>query len=246
MSKTITITNEDILQQVKLSFKLPEIIKEVIKRKIIESVAEEMAFSAETEELQEAADQLRLAYKLLSADDTWQWLEKFDLSIDDFEDMARMKVLTKKLARHFLVDKIDPYFYDNQLNYSQAFLYEVILDNEDEAIEIFFALQEDEITFFDVAQKYIKDKELKRKGGYLGSIKKTDMKPEISAKVFASNPPQLLKPIVTAKGVHLIKVEEITHPDLTESLRYQILADLLSDWLNKQMATMIVEKLLST
>jgi len=72
------------------------------------------------------------------------------------------------------------------------------------------------------------------------------MKPEISAKVFASNPPQLLKPIVTAKGVHLIKVEEITHPDLTESLRYQILADLLSDWLNKQMATMIVEKLLST
>jgi len=165
MSKTITITNEDILQQVKLSFKLPEIIKEVIKRKIIESVAEEMAFSAETEELQEAADQLRLAYKLLSADDTWQWLEKFDLSIDDFEDMARMKVLTKKLARHFLVDKIDPYFYDNQLNYSQAFLYEVILDNEDEAIEIFFALQEDEITFFDVAQKYIKDKELKRKGG---------------------------------------------------------------------------------
>ena len=165
MSKTITITNEDILQQVKLSFKLPEIIEEVIKRKIIESVAEEMGFSAETEELQEAADQLRLAYKLLSADDTWQWLEKFDLSIDDFEDMARMKVLTKKLARHFLVDKIDPYFYDNQLNYSQAFLYEVILDNEDEAIEIFFALQEDEITFFDVAQKYIKDKELKRKGG---------------------------------------------------------------------------------
>ena len=160
----------------------------------------------------------------------------------NFEEVAKIKVLTKKLAKHFLVDKIDPYFYENQLNYSEAVLYEVIVNNEDEAIEIFFALQEDEITFFDVAQKYIKDKELKRKGGYLGSIKKTDMKPEISAKVFASNPPQLLKPIVTAKGVHLIKVEEIIQPELTESLRYQILADLLGNWLNQQIEITEVAK----
>ncbi|TRV43692.1 MAG: peptidylprolyl isomerase [Microcystis panniformis Mp_MB_F_20051200_S9] len=242
MSKTITITNEDILQQVKLSFKLPEILEEVIKRKIIESVAEEMGFSAETEELQEAADQLRLTHRLVGSDETWQWLEKFGLSLDNFEEVAKIKVLTKKLAKHFLVDKIDPYFYENQLNYSEAVLYEVIVDNEDEAIEIFFTLQEDEITFFDVAQKYIKDKELKRKGGYLGSIKKTDMKPEISAKVFASNPPQLLKPIVTAKGVHLIKVEEIIQPELTESLRYQILADLLGNWLNQQIEITEVAK----
>jgi parvulin-like peptidyl-prolyl isomerase len=242
MSKTITITNEDILQQVKLSFKLPEILEEVIKRKIIESVAEEMGFSAETEELQEAADQLRLTHRLVGSDETWRWLEKFGLSLDNFEEVAKIKVLTKKLAKHFLVDKIDPYFYENQLNYSEAVLYEVIVNNEDEAIEIFFALQEDEITFFDVAQKYIKDKELKRKGGYLGSIKKTDMKPEISAKVFASNPPQLLKPIVTAKGVHLIKVEEIIQPELTESLRYQILADLLGNWLNQQIEITEVAK----
>jgi len=242
MSKTITITNEDILQQVKLSFKLPEILEEVIKRKIIESVAEEMGFSAETEELQESADQLRLTHRLVGSDETWRWLEKFGLSLDNFEEVAKIKVLTKKLAKHFLVDKIDPYFYENQLNYSEAVLYEVIVNNEDEAIEIFFALQEDEITFFDVAQKYIKDKELKRKGGYLGSIKKTDMKPEISAKVFASNPPQLLKPIVTAKGVHLIKVEEIIQPELTESLRYQILADLLGNWLNQQIEITEVAK----
>ena len=242
MSKTITITNEDILQQVKLSFKLPEILEEVIKRKIIESVAEEMGFSAETEELQEAADQLRLTHRVVGSDETWRWLEKFGLSLDNFEEVAKIKVLTKKLAKHFLVDKIDPYFYENQLNYSEAVLYEVIVNNEDEAIEIFFALQEDEITFFDVAQKYIKDKELKRKGGYLGSIKKTDMKPEISAKVFASNPPQLLKPIVTAKGVHLIKVEEIIQPELTESLRYQILADLLGNWLNQQIEITEVAK----
>jgi len=45
------------------------------------------------------------------------------------------------------------------------------------------------------------------------------MKPEISAVVFAAKPPQVLKPIVTSKGVHLILVEEIIEQKLTDMLR---------------------------
>jgi parvulin-like peptidyl-prolyl isomerase len=242
MSKTITITNEDILQQVKFSFQLPEMIKQTINRKVIEVIAEEMGFDANIEEMQEAADQLRLANNLIGADETWKWLEEQCLSLDDFEEMARVKVISKKLARHFVVDKIEPSFYDNQLNYAGAVLYEIIFDNQDEAIESFFSLQEKEITFFELSQKYIEDKELKRKGGYLGLVKRTGMKAEISAKVFAATPPTLLKPIITAKGVHLIKVEEIIRPEMTEQLRYQILDKLFTDWLKNQSETLEVVK----
>jgi PPIC-type PPIASE domain len=56
-----------------------------------------------------------------------------------------------------------------------------------------------------------------------------DLKPEISAAVFATKPPQLLKPIVTSKGVHLIYVEEIIQPELDNKLPYQILTDMFSD-----------------
>ena len=39
MSQSITITNEDILNQVKLSCKIPDIIEEIINRKVIENAA---------------------------------------------------------------------------------------------------------------------------------------------------------------------------------------------------------------
>ncbi|NCS24744.1 MAG: peptidylprolyl isomerase [Microcystis aeruginosa BS13-02] len=90
------------------------------------------------------------------------------------------------------------------------------------------------MSFNDVPDKYIEDKELRRQGGYLGVQRRQDLKPEISAAVFATKPPQLLKPIVKAKGISLILVEEIIQPELDYKLRFQILSDLFSGWLKHQ------------
>ena len=70
-------------------------------------------------------------------------------------------------------------------------------------------------------------------------MKRKDLKPEISAAVFAAKPPQVLKPIVTSQGVHLILVEEIIQPELDEKLRSQIMSDLFAEWLKQQ--TEVVE-----
>jgi parvulin-like peptidyl-prolyl isomerase len=61
------------------------------------------------------------------------------------------------------------------------------------------------------------------------------MKPEISAAVFAAKAPQILKPIVGAKGVYLIRVEEVIQPQLDEKLRYQILSDLFGVWVRNKL-----------
>ena len=82
-----------------------------------------------------------------------------------------------------------------------------------------------------MTDKYIQDKELRRQGGYLGVQRRQDLKPEISAAVFATKPPQLLKPIVKAKGISLILVEEIIQPELNDQLRYQIWSELFGEWL---------------
>jgi parvulin-like peptidyl-prolyl isomerase len=113
-------------------------------------------------------------------------------------------------------------------------MYEVLLDDEDLAMELFYAVKEGEMSFYQVAREYIKDTELNRKCGYLGKLKRKDLKPEVSAAIFAANSPQLLKPIVTSKGVHLILVEEILEPKLDEKLGYQILSDLYAQWLEQQ------------
>jgi parvulin-like peptidyl-prolyl isomerase len=60
------------------------------------------------------------------------------------------------------------------------------------------------------------------------------LSPKIAAAVFAATPPQLLKPILSSKGVHLIFVEEFLQAKLDSALRYQILSNLFTNWLQEQ------------
>lgn len=234
MSQPITITKEDIIHQVKLSCKIPELVEQIVMRKIILAAAEEAGIKVEVEELQKAADLFRLKNQLTSADDTWQWLEKHGLSVDNFEEIVYTNIITGKLSKHFFADKIEPYFFENQLNYAGVVMYEVVLDDEDLALELFYAIKEGEMSFYDVAHQYIQDVELRRKGGYLGVLRRQDLKPEISAAVFSATVPQVIKPIITSKGVHLIFVEEIIQPELDDDLREQILSDLVLIWIKEQ------------
>ncbi len=235
MSQPITITDEDIFHQVQLSCKIPEVIEKIVERKIITFAAIAAGLEPTPEELQKASDQMRVMSKLKDAKATWAWLEKYGLSLEDFEEIVYFSLISGKLSKHLFAEGVEPYFYERQLDYAGAVIYEMILDDEDEAIELFYEIQEGEISFFEAAQQCIQDTELRRKGGYRGKVKRSEMKPEVSAAVFAAAPPQLLKPIVTADGISLVFVEEINKPELDQKLRQKITLDLYSDWLKQQM-----------
>jgi parvulin-like peptidyl-prolyl isomerase len=241
MAKIITLQQEEIIHQIKLSCQIPSVIEGIITRQIITSTAEKLGIKVHIEELQKAADQLRVINNLQRADETLAWLKKHCLSVDEFEEVAYISLISSKLAQELFTDKVEPFFIEHQLDYIRVVLYEVVLDDEDLAMELFYALTEGEMSFYEITHQYIQDKELRRSGGYRGILQRKDLKPEISAAVFAANPPEILKPIVTSKGVHLILVEELIQPELDEMLRNKILSDLFSDWLKQQLAQFEIE-----
>lgn len=234
MSEVLTISRDEIVLQVKLSCQTPSIVEGIINRHIIVRTAAEKGIKLESEELQQAADNLRLATKLHSAEATWSWLKKYSLSLDEFEELVYISALSSKIAKNLFEDKIELLFVEHQIDYVQAVIYEVVLDDEDLALELYYSLKENEISFYEVAHQYSQDKELRRAGGYRGKLYRRDLKPEICAPVFAASPPEVLKPIVTSKGVHLILVEELIQPELNNEFRQKILTDLLSTWLKEQ------------
>ncbi|NJM71151.1 MAG: peptidylprolyl isomerase [Scytonema sp. RU_4_4] len=234
MSNVIKISFEEIIYQIKLACQIPSTIEDIIHRKIVISKAEEIGIQVEPKELQQAADNFRQKNKLSNANDTWLWLQKHCLSLDEFEELVYIRVLSSKLAQHLFANKVEPFFIEHQLDYTQVVMYEVVLDDEDLTMELFYAIQEGDMNFYEVAHQYIQDTELRRSGGYRGQLRRLDLKPEISAAVFAATPPQLLNPIVTSSGIHLIFVEELIQPELTELLRQKILSDLFLEWLKKQ------------
>lgn len=234
MLKNIYVSPEELIQQIKLSCQMPMTIEGIINRHVVVSVAEEMGIQLETAELQQAADAFRVSHNLLRADQTQRWLQEHCLSVDEFEEIVRLNALSSKLAQHLFAAKVEPFFVEHQLDYAQVALYEVVLDDADLAMELFYAIQENEISFYEVAHHYVQEPELRRSCGYRGVLSRQQLKPEISAAVFATTPPQLLKPIVTAKGVHLVFVEEIIQPVLDKALYQTILSNLFLQWLKQQ------------
>ena len=235
MTMTITITEKELLHHLKLSCQLPLFIKEIVTNKIVKQLAENTHLEIDSEELQLAADSWRRINKLESTNATMIWLKDRHLSLDDFEEIVSNLLLYEKLVTDQLSEKVEPYFFEHQLDYLSAIIYEVVLDDEDLAIELFCAIQEKEISFYDVARQYIQDPELNKKVGYRGSVRRQDLKPEIAAAVMAAHPPSLLQPIKTTSGVHLIFVEEVIPPHLDAQLRAKILKErLIPDWLSRQ------------
>ena len=185
-------------------------------------------------ELQEEGDKFRLEKKLATAKDTWAWLGKHHLSVKDFEQLVYNKLISKKLANHIFAPQVEKFFYENRFNYEAAVTFEVTFEDRDLALELFYALEEEEITFPEIARMCIEEPEIRHAYGYQGVRFRKDLHPEIAAAVFASCAPEILKPITISKTVYLIWVEEIIQPELDETMREEIISELFAAWLKKR------------
>lgn len=213
---------------------IPTLIEKIIAREVVARASIKFGITVEANELQQAVNDWRSTNKLNSIEATQLWLKEHYLSLEELGESISANILADKLARYLFGNKVESYFLDYQLDYMQVSMYEIILEDEGIAMELSYAMGEKEISFFDVAYQYIEDTELSRKGGYKGTLYRKDLKPEISAAVFAVNPPQILKPIVTSTGIHLIRVEEIIKPQLDDSMRQKITSELFDAWLAQQ------------
>jgi parvulin-like peptidyl-prolyl isomerase len=230
------ISDRDLIYEAKLKGKIPELMQGVARRKTIECHIRRAGIDPTVEDLQAAADRFRLVHQLESTEATKKWLDERFLSLDDFEDMITQNLLSQRLAEHLFGDRVEELFYQNLLDYSAATIYEVILEDYDLAMEIYYSLQEGDLSFTDVAHQYIAAPELRRRGGYVGKVVRKQLRPELAAAIFAIEQPQLLEPIVTAVGIHLIQVEEVIKPQLDEPLHQQILTELFDRWLAETIA----------
>ena len=234
MSKILTFDRADMFDQLRLLGQIPVLTEKIITREIVTRAASEANIEIESEELQQAVDSWRLVNQLDSIEATQLWLQQHHLSLEELGELISATVLSSKLAQHLFQDKIASYFVDYQIDYMQAAMYEIVLDDEGMAMELSYAMDEGEISFFEAAYQHIQNPGLSRIGGYRGTTYRKDLKPEISAAVFSASPPDLLEPIVTSEGVHLIKVEELIRPQLDDVMCHRIVSELFDTWLTQQ------------
>lgn len=224
-----------IYTEAKRSGKFPELVRGFYRHHIITTAAQELEIFTTETEIQSAADKFRKVNQLESITATCQWLEANFMSVEDFQEMISYQLIIDKLVNRLFADRVESYFYQNSIIYMSAAIYEIILPDWYTAMEIFYAIEEGDLTFASVADRYLTNSELKRRGGYLGAVSRHQLRPELVAAIFAATPPQIIEPIKTNLGVHLIRVEEIVRPQLDEILRERIIREMFELWLVERM-----------
>jgi parvulin-like peptidyl-prolyl isomerase len=189
---------------------------------------------ATPEEIQGESDQLRRQYHLEKASDTLAWFHEQRITTEDFEVGLQKKILRQKLAEHLFSQKAEQVFAENQLEYDRAVLYQITFSSEALANEFLYRIQDQEISFFEVAHQFDTDEQRARRCGYEGEVSRWEMKPDLAAAAFGMPIGEVAGPVANDRGWHLLFVERILPSELNPSLHQKLIEDLFKHWLEQE------------
>lgn len=227
-------TNEDIIAYLRRSHKIAEIATLAERDTLVLDICEQLSITISEEELQTAGDVFRLEHKLLAASETLAWLQQQRIVVEDWTQGIRVSLLTKKLKERLFGDIVDADYMGNRNNYKRVALSQILVRDLPEALKLVHALKQENASFCALALEYSKAKQSKENGGFVGIRFLLEMLPEIAQAISEAREGELVGPIQTKLGYHVIKIEKWFVAEFTEVVREQILEFLFQTWLHKQ------------
>ncbi len=225
------IEANEIIKLLRQELQLKPFCQKVLQKKVIDKAARERGLTVTPEEIQVVGDQLRREKRLEKAADTIAWLADQMVSVEDLEAGIGDRLLTQKLAEHLFSKEVEKNFVQNKLQFDQIILYQIIVTNLQLAREIFYQIQEGEISFFDAAHLYDIDENRRHLCGCEGKVYRWGLKPDIAVAVFSAKPGEVIRPIETERGYNLFLVEKFLPAELTPERYQEILHNMFNEWL---------------
>ncbi|WP_365940109.1 peptidylprolyl isomerase [Moorena sp. SIO3I8] len=211
-----SVTPEEIMYSLKKEMHLKGICQKVLYQRVISKAAEERGITVTPEDVQAQADEIRYANRLEKAAETLAWLADQMVTAEDWEAGISDRLLAQKLAESLFYKHVEKSFAQNRLDFEQVLVYQILVDSEEIAQELFYQIEEGEISFYEAAHFYDIDLERQRRCGYEGKLPRWSFKPEIAAVIFSVQPGEVTHPLQTEQGYHLFLVEEFLPAELTE------------------------------
>ncbi len=234
-SSIYSIQENDLINFLKQNIRFKEIVNLIISQKIIANAAQERGITVLEDEIQQDSENWRRLHKLEKADDVFKWLEDQQITPEDWEEGIRKKLLADKLASHLFANEINKYFLEHQLDYQQVSLYQILIENEEKAQELFFQIEDQEISFYQAAQMYDIDENRRLKFGYEGKVFRQQLPANLREVIFAAQVGEVTPPVQTDLGYHLFLVQEFITLELTPALSKEIQAKLFQEWLGREL-----------
>ena len=230
-----SIKLEEIVTFLKETLQIKGIYQNILFQRIIHRAAQERNLTVTPEEIQIDADNMRRQKRLEKAADTLAWLSEQMITSEEWEAGIRDRLLAKKLAESLFSKEVEKFFAQNQLDFERILLYQIIIPYEKLAWELFYQIEEEEINFYQAAHLYDIDEKRRHHCGYEGTLYRWSFQPDMAAAIFSARIGEVIPPIKTDQGYHLLLVEEFIPAELTPESYQEILDKMFNDWLASEL-----------
>jgi len=227
----ISIHAEEIVDFLKQQMLLKDVCQKIIFQKIIAQVAREKAIVVTLEEIQAEANNLLEKEGFYKNTNTIACLKEQMMTVEDWKAGICDRLLAQKLANYLFAKKVDKFFAQNRSVFDQFILYQIIVSNELLAREIFYQIEEEEISFYEAAHLYDISEQRRYQCGYEGKQSIGSLPLELVKVVFRAPVGKLLGPVKTEQGYHLLRIDKFIVDELNPRSRQEILELLFEEWL---------------
>jgi len=229
----------EISEFLKKTTRYKDIYQKVLYQKIINKAAYERGLIVSSEEIQAEAEQVRREKQLEKAADTLAWLEEEMITPDEWEAGICDHLLSHKLAEYIFHKDVGKLYAQNRLDFEQVLLYQIIVPYERVAQELFYQIEEQELSFYEAAHLYDVDERRRHQCGFEGKLYRWSLNPDIATIIFRAQPKEIVGPLQTENGYHLFMVEEFIPAELTPKRYQELLDDMFKEWLEGELSYML-------
>jgi parvulin-like peptidyl-prolyl isomerase len=229
------VTPDEILRFLRKTLRLKETRDEILCQKLVKQVAQDRNLIVSPEEVQTHINQMFLETGLEQASDILLWMQEQLIAIDDLEAGVYDRLLRQKLADSLFFDAAGSFFYEHQADFDQVVLYQIMVPYERVIDDIVYQIRLQELSFYEAAHLYDLDERRRYQCGYEGIFYRSDTYSDITEVAFAAPPNEIIGPIKTENGYHLLLVEEFIPAELTPQRRQEIIDRMFQEWLSDEL-----------
>jgi parvulin-like peptidyl-prolyl isomerase len=232
----ISLKIEEIIDFLKRDLRLKEVYQEIICQKIINQAAEERSLSVTEEEVQVELDRIRYEKRFSQPSDLLAWLADQMTTLNSLEQRIREYLLAKKLAKNLFSSEVRELFAQYPSDFEQILLYRITVPYESLAQEIFYQIEEEEISFYEAAHLYDVDERRRLQCGYEGKQLRRKLSPELTERLFNANVGEVIGPLKSPKETYdLFLVEDFFAPELTREIYEDAIEQRFREWLEDEL-----------
>ena len=228
------VTESDLLRELKYRTSW-YLVKLALERKVIYALLEEHGIEdLDEEEVYEYMDSFREMMDLYTEKEIDAWLTYNNLDDEEFYELCRFEAMQKKLKdKLFPEEKLVETFAFKRLELDAVELYQLVVKDLDLAEELLAQSQEG-VPFFALAHKYSIDEESRKNCGYMGKMKRCDLRGEVEGGVFSAKTGTVLGPFKGTSGYHLYLVDRIVLAEFNEDTRRDLQNDFYREFINSK------------